>query len=97
MDQKLAPQHQKQLEQNIINGQIRQNMEVMLNLTNGCFESCVHKFSSKILDKEETTCIESCADRYFALTQRVGQKYQQYQYAVVQQEKLKKAQALENR
>mmetsp|Transcript_9432 Transcript_9432/g.14129 ORF Transcript_9432/g.14129 Transcript_9432/m.14129 type:complete len:98 (-) Transcript_9432:286-579(-) len=90
MDEKLPPHQQRQLEQNIVNGQARQNMELMLHLTSGCFEQCVHYFPSKVLDKDETGCIEHCTERFIELSQRVGKVYQAHQANVVQHEKLKK-------
>ena len=69
----------------------------MLHLTSGCFEQCVHYFPSKVLDKEETSCLEHCTERFVELSQRVGKVYQAHQANVVQQEKLKKEKELASR
>mmetsp|Transcript_5604 Transcript_5604/g.8142 ORF Transcript_5604/g.8142 Transcript_5604/m.8142 type:complete len:94 (-) Transcript_5604:1017-1298(-) len=79
MDEKLSPELQKKLEQHVVNSAIRQNMELLITLSSDCFEQCVHTFPSKLMDKTETSCVEHCADRYIALSQRVGQEYQKIQ------------------
>lgn len=61
----------------------------MSKLADQCFDECVHQFPSRILSKDETKCIEHCADRFIALSQRVGQKYQEVQHKRVLEEKLR--------
>ncbi len=63
----------------------------MMNLSTACFDQCVHKFPSKLCSKQESSCIEHCADRYITLSQRVGKKYQEYQYEVVKKMAQEKA------
>ncbi len=66
---------------------------MLLSLTDECFTQCVHKFPSRLCDRDEMTCIENCADRYLKLRLRIGQKFQYYQalkkqqYAQEQQQK----------
>ena len=44
-----------------------------------CFNSCVHSFKSKSIDKYETTCVENCASRYIKMGQRVGLRFAENQ------------------
>mmetsp|Transcript_25882 Transcript_25882/g.31903 ORF Transcript_25882/g.31903 Transcript_25882/m.31903 type:complete len:100 (-) Transcript_25882:385-684(-) len=88
----LDPQVQKKLQQNVVNSMIRDNMEMLLDLSEECFSECVSKFPSKTLDRDETSCIENCADRYLKLRLRVGQKFQYYQAVKVQEMRKKKEQ-----
>ena len=62
---------------------------LMSKLADECFNECVHQFPSRILSKDETKCIEHCADRFIALSQRVGQEYQKVQHKRVLEEKLR--------
>ena len=64
---------------------------MQMKLATACFNECVHAFNSKLCSKDESKCIENCADRYIALSQRVGKKYQEYQAGVVLEERLKQA------
>lgn len=63
---------------------------MLLSITNECFADCVHKFPSKLCNKEEMTCVENCADRYLKLRLRVGQKFQYYQAVKVAEMKKEK-------
>lgn len=49
------------------------------NLVNRCFETCVTSFRSKQLDKNETGCIENCANRYLKSMQRTTVRFQEHQ------------------
>jgi len=93
MDEKLAPRLQRKLEQSVVHSSIHQNMELLMNLTAGCFVECVHKFPSKLLDKDEASCIDHCGQRYIALSQRVGTRYQIHQATKVAEAKVTAAAA----
>jgi hypothetical protein len=49
------------------------------NLVSRCFDTCVTGFRSKTMDKSEISCVESCADRYVKMTQRVGLRFAEHQ------------------
>lgn len=74
-----------------MNDTMKQGIQMQLKLATECFNECVHTFNSKLCSKDESKCIENCADRYIALSQRVGKRYQEYQNRVVLEEKLKQA------
>ena len=61
-----------------------------MKLSGKCFSECVHTFPSKMLDKDETNCIDHCGQRYIALSQRVATRYQEHQAKKVGEAKLKK-------
>jgi len=97
MDEKLAPRLQRKLEQSVVHSGIRQNMELLMNLSARCFGECVQTFPSKLLEKDEANCIDHCGQRYIALSQRVGTQYQQHQAKKVAQAKLNKAASLDKK
>jgi len=48
-------------------------------LSEMCFMDCVHDFTTrKILDKENS-CAMNCMDKYLKMTQRISQRFQDYQ------------------
>ena len=72
---------------------------MQVNLSYDCFDQCVHKFPSKLLDKEETACIEHCAERFLAFTERASKRFQENQVKMKQEfkaEKAKQAEKLQN-
>jgi import inner membrane translocase subunit TIM9 len=44
-----------------------------------CFDQCVYRFSSKMLDSGESGCLENCAEKYLKSTSRVGLRFQEIQ------------------
>ncbi|XP_033104986.1 mitochondrial import inner membrane translocase subunit Tim9-like [Anneissia japonica] len=48
-------------------------------LTERCFLDCVKDFTSrKVLDSEKS-CSNRCMDKYLKMTQRISQRFQEYQ------------------
>jgi mitochondrial import inner membrane translocase subunit TIM9 len=47
-------------------------------LVHHCFNTCVTGFRSKSLDKQESHCVETCAQRYIKVTQRVGLRFAEH-------------------
>lgn len=73
---KLTPYQQQILMQKANESQIRENSSIMINLSKACFEQCVFKFPSKILDKDESHCIENCAQRFVKSAERIALRTQ---------------------
>ena len=66
-------------------------------LSTSCFNQCVQTFPSKTCSKDESACIKHCAERYITLSQRVGKKYQEYQYELVKKEKVKQKERVKDK
>ena len=73
---KLSPHQQQILMQKANESQMRENSSIMINLSKTCFDQCVHKFPSKILDKDESHCIENCAQRFVKSAERIALRTQ---------------------
>jgi len=59
----------------LFSAQLKEQGVFMNTVTEKCFEDCVISFRNKDLSERETTCINRCADKYFALSQVLGSKY----------------------
>ena len=51
-------------------------------LTQDCFKHCVNNFSSRKVSPEETSCASKCVDKYLNTTQRISQRFQEYNAAM---------------
>ncbi|XP_055331713.1 mitochondrial import inner membrane translocase subunit Tim9-like [Paramacrobiotus metropolitanus] len=62
--------------------QVKQLREFLLSynkLSELCFNSCVHDFTTrKVLDPEDS-CSLNCVEKYLKLNQRVSMRFQEYQ------------------
>jgi len=59
--------------------QFREFLSSYNKLSEMCFNDCVHDFTTrKILDKENS-CSMNCMDKYLKMTQRISQRFQEYQ------------------
>ena len=50
-----------------------------MNLVERCFDTCVYSFRSKNLDKNETSCMENCSNRYIKAANRTSLRFQEHQ------------------
>jgi mitochondrial import inner membrane translocase subunit TIM9 len=57
--------------------QRKDNMKMMSEMTESCFEACVYNFRMRKLDAKEKACLYSCTDKYFRHAQRVGRIFQE--------------------
>lgn len=73
---KLSSSQQQRLIQKASESQIRENSNIVISLTKTCFDQCVDKYPSKIVDKEETKCVENCAQRFIKCAERIALKTQ---------------------
>lgn len=51
------------------------------NLTQRCFMDCVNDFTSKSLTSKEEGCVIKCAEKFLKHSERVGQRFQEYNAA----------------
>ncbi|XP_016129525.1 mitochondrial import inner membrane translocase subunit Tim9 isoform X1 [Sinocyclocheilus grahami] len=47
-------------------------------LTENCFMDCVKDFTTREVKPEETSCSESCLQKYLKMTQRISMRFQEY-------------------
>ncbi|XP_076835307.1 mitochondrial import inner membrane translocase subunit Tim9 isoform X1 [Brachyhypopomus gauderio] len=47
-------------------------------LTENCFMDCVKDFTTREVKTEETSCSESCLQKYLKMTQRISMRFQEY-------------------
>ncbi|XP_049595861.2 mitochondrial import inner membrane translocase subunit Tim9 isoform X1 [Syngnathus scovelli] len=47
-------------------------------LTENCFMDCVKDFTSRDVRPEESSCSESCLQKYLKMTQRISMRFQEY-------------------
>ncbi|KAK2843470.1 hypothetical protein Q7C36_011685 [Tachysurus vachellii] len=47
-------------------------------LTESCFMDCVKDFTTREVKAEETSCSESCLQKYLKMTQRISMRFQEY-------------------
>jgi len=77
--QNLPPYKQQEFMAHLEQMQLKDSLSMYNTLVERCFDSCVHSFRSKTLDKSEITCQEHCAGRYIKMTQRVGLRFAEHQ------------------
>ncbi|XP_064622736.1 mitochondrial import inner membrane translocase subunit Tim9-like [Lineus longissimus] len=66
--------------------QFREFLMSYNKLSEMCFADCVHDFTSRKVQEKEQTCVLSCMEKYLKMTQRISQRFQEYQ--VIQNENL---------
>ncbi|CAB1416296.1 unnamed protein product [Pleuronectes platessa] len=47
-------------------------------VTENCFMDCVKDFTTREVKPEETSCSESCLQKYLKMTQRISMRFQEY-------------------
>ncbi|GAV09237.1 hypothetical protein RvY_18810-1 [Ramazzottius varieornatus] len=62
--------------------QVKQLKDFLMSynkLSELCFDSCVHDFTTRRVLDAEDTCSSNCVEKYLKLNQRVSQRFQEYQ------------------
>ena len=79
-----VPEHQQpELIRHLEEVQVRNSLKMLNVLTERCFDKCVTtgwggSMTSKVLEKEEDTCIKNCSEKYMKVTQRVGARFAEF-------------------
>ncbi|RVE57676.1 hypothetical protein OJAV_G00218420 [Oryzias javanicus] len=47
-------------------------------VTENCFMDCVKDFTTREVKPEESSCSESCLQKYLKMTQRISMRFQEY-------------------
>ncbi|KAL2099081.1 hypothetical protein ACEWY4_005561 [Coilia grayii] len=58
--------------------QFREFLGTYNRLTENCFMDCVKDFTTREVKPEETSCSESCLQKYLKMTQRISMRFQEY-------------------
>ncbi|CAH1261623.1 mitochondrial import inner membrane translocase subunit Tim9-like [Branchiostoma lanceolatum] len=59
--------------------QFRDFLQTYNRISENCFVDCVHDFTSRKILETEDTCASHCLAKYMKVTQRIGQRFQEYQ------------------
>lgn len=54
-------------------------------LVQRCFDACVNDFTSKSLQSKEEGCVMRCVDKNLKASERLGQRFQEQNAAMMQQ------------
>lgn len=54
------------------------------SLVQRCFTDCVNDFTSKALSSREESCLEKCSEKFLKHSERVGQRFQEQNAALMQ-------------
>lgn len=54
-------------------------------LVQRCFDDCVNDFTSKSLQSREESCVMRCVDKNLKASERLGQRFQEQNAAMMQQ------------
>lgn len=69
----------------LFTAQIKEQASFLNTVTERCFQDCVVSFRTAQLNEQESSCINRCADKYFALSQVLGVKYWEEQAKLMQE------------
>ncbi|PSK35915.1 hypothetical protein C1H76_9639 [Elsinoe australis] len=81
----LSAQEQQELNARLEKKQMGQFMNMYSNLVQRCFENCVDDFTSKSLTSKEEGCVMRCVDKFLKSSERLGQRFQEQNAAMMQQ------------
>ncbi|XP_014665960.1 PREDICTED: mitochondrial import inner membrane translocase subunit Tim9-like [Priapulus caudatus] len=59
--------------------QFREFLTSYNKLSEMCFMDCVHDFTVRKVHDREETCSVHCMEKYLKMTQRISQRFQEYQ------------------
>ncbi|KAI1828402.1 mitochondrial intermembrane space translocase subunit [Xylaria intraflava] len=76
----------RELEQRMQKRQIKDFLGLFSNLVDHCFTSCVDDFTSKSLSTRESGCVTRCVQKHMALSQRLGERFQEHNAQMSQQQ-----------
>lgn len=83
MDQ-LNSKEQQQFQKIVEQKQMKDFMRLYSDLVDRCFTDCVNDFTSDKLTSKETTCISKCSEKFMKHSERVGQRFQEQNQAMMQ-------------
>ena len=54
------------------------------NMVQRCFDDCVNDFTTKSLHSKEEGCVMKCVDKHLKSSERIGQRFQEQNAAMMQ-------------
>ncbi|QPG73476.1 protein transporter tim9 [Brettanomyces nanus] len=84
MDQ-LNYKEQQQFTKIVEEKQMNDFMRLYTSLVDRCFNDCVTNFTSDKLTDREDTCLNKCAEKFLKHSERVGQRFQEQNQAMMNQ------------
>ncbi|KAI5295404.1 protein transporter tim9, partial [Ascosphaera pollenicola] len=80
----LNASEQRELATRMEKKQMKEFMTVYSNIVQRCFEDCVNDFTTKSLVGKEEGCINRCFDKFMKGSERVNQRFQEQNSAMMQ-------------
>ncbi|KAL9098842.1 MAG: hypothetical protein Q9163_005571 [Psora crenata] len=80
----LNAQEQRELQGRMEKKQIKEMMTMYSKLVQRCFDDCVNDFTTKSLHSREEGCTMKCVDKYLKSQERLGQRFQENNAAMMQ-------------
>jgi import inner membrane translocase subunit TIM9 len=77
---------ERKMEEHIEEMRVTQNIAYFSRTVELCFSECVHSFRSKKLDDKETSCLNSCAEKFLRHTMRSSVRLQESYSEIMQQQ-----------
>lgn len=81
----LNPQEQRVLQERMEKKQMKEFMGMYSRLVQNCFDSCVNDFTSRTLGSKEESCVMRCVDKHMKANERLGQRFQEQNAAMMAQ------------
>jgi mitochondrial import inner membrane translocase subunit TIM9 len=63
---------------------VKKSNKLYSSLVERCFTDCVNDFTSNAINTKEETCITRCVEKFLKHSERVGQRFQEQNAALMQ-------------
>ncbi|KAK4942142.1 protein transporter tim9 [Elasticomyces elasticus] len=80
----LSQAEQRELNTRIERKQVKEFMTMYSKLVQRCFDHCVNDFTTKSLISREENCVLRCVDKYMRSNERIGERFQEQNAAMMQ-------------
>ncbi|MCJ1272403.1 protein transporter tim9 [Puttea exsequens] len=80
----LNASEQRELQGRMEKKQMKEFMTMYSRLVQRCFDDCVNDFTTKSLHSKEEGCVMKCVDKYLKGSERLGQRFQEQNAAMMQ-------------
>ncbi|KAI9815214.1 MAG: protein transporter tim9 [Phylliscum demangeonii] len=84
----LNPNEQRELQARLEKRQMKEFMTMYGKLVQRCFDDCVNDFTTKTLHAREEGCVLRCVDKFLKGSERLGQRWQEQNAAMMQTNQL---------
>ncbi|KAI9813450.1 MAG: protein transporter tim9 [Pycnora praestabilis] len=80
----LNASEQRELQTRMEKKQMKEFMTMYSKLVQRCFDDCVDDFTTKTLHSREEGCVMRCVDKHLKGSERLGQRFQEQNAAMMQ-------------